>query len=187
MPDIKAGRGLSSSERRHLHRPEGPSSGGKRVDIRMRRGHRTDFKPIWTATLQTVWDDLPEDERARLDRATWEKDFRRKLTPYVEGGRTEAWIAEDENGALLGYLLLGEGGGFLTPEAHGFIFDVWVTPEHRGEGIGKFLVSWAVDWARSKGYRKIKLEVSDSNPRARHVYEELGFRYERHYMGKNLG
>ena len=74
----------------------------------MRRGRRADFKTIWTATLQTVWDDLPDDERGRFARATWEKEFRRKLTPYVEGGRTEAWIAEDDTGAFLGYLLLGE-------------------------------------------------------------------------------
>lgn len=152
----------------------------------MRRGRRSDFKTIWTATLQTVWDDLPEDERVRLNRAVWEKDFRRKLTPYIEGGRTEAWIAEDADGGFLGYLLLGESG-WLTPEPHGFIYDVWVAPEHRGKGVGKGLVSWAADWARSKGYHKIKLEVAESNGQARHVYEELGFRPERHYMGKILG
>ncbi len=119
-------------------------------------------------------------------RAIWERELRRKLMPYVEGGRTEAWIAEDSTGSFLGYLLLGGGGGFLTPEPHGFIFDVWVTPEHRGKGIGKFLVEWAVNWARSKGYRKIKLEVAEGNDRARHVYEELGFRSERRYLGKVL-
>ncbi len=152
----------------------------------MRRGRKTDLKTIWAATLQTVWDDLPEDERTRLDRAAWERDFRRKISPYVEGGRTEAWVAEDASGGLLGYLLLGESG-WLTPEPHGFIYDVWVAPEHRGKGIGKGLVSWAADWARARGYRKIKLEVADSNARARHVYEELGFRPERHYLGKPLG
>ena len=152
----------------------------------MRRGRRSDLKMIWAATLQTVWDDLPGDERSRLDRDAWERDFRRKLIPYVEGGRTEAWIAEDASGAFLGYLLLGESG-WLTPEPHGFIYDVWVAPEHRGKGIGKGLVSWAADWARSRGYHKIKLEVAESNARARHVYEELGFRPERHYLGKTLG
>jgi len=152
----------------------------------MRRARRADYPIIWEATLQTVWDDLPEDERGRLDRAVWEKELRRKLAPYVDGGRTEGWVAEDERGAFLGYLLLGEGGGFLTPEPHGFIFDVWVAPEHRGKGIGKYLVQWAADWAKGKGFRKIKLEVSEGNVRARHVYESLGFRRERHYMGKTL-
>ncbi len=152
----------------------------------MRRGRRSDFKTIWTATLQTVWDDLPEDERSRLDRGTWERDFRRKIGPYIEGGRTEAWVAEDEAGELLGYLLLGESG-WLTPEPHAFIYDVWVVPQHRGRGIGKSLVTWAAEWARSKGYRKIKLEVADSNARARHVYDVSGFQPERHYLGKILG
>jgi ribosomal protein S18 acetylase RimI-like enzyme len=156
------------------------------MEIRMRRGRRGDFATIWTATLQTVWDDLPEDEKARQDRGTWEPEFRRKLMPYVEGGRTEAWIAENEHGAFLGYLLLGEGGGFLTSEPHGFIFDVWVAPAVRDQGVGKSLVAFAEDWARKKGYHKIKLECAESNARARHLYEDFGFRYERHYMGKNL-
>jgi ribosomal protein S18 acetylase RimI-like enzyme len=156
------------------------------VDIQMRRGRKADYKFIWAATLQTVWDDLPEAEKKRLDRAPWEKELRRKLAPYIEGARTEAWIAEDAAGTVLGYLLLGEGGGFLTHEPHGFVFDVWVAPGHRGEGIGKFLINWANGWARSKGYRKIKLEVAETNPRARHVYEIHGYKTERRYMGKDL-
>jgi len=152
----------------------------------MREARRADIKRIWTATLQTVWDDLPGDERERQDRAIWERELRRKLGPYVEGGRTEAWIAEDPAGAFLGYLLLGGGGGFLTPEPHGFVFDVWVAPEHRGKGVGTFLMQWALRWGRSKGYKKIKLEVAETNERARHVYEALGFRAERRYLGKVL-
>jgi ribosomal protein S18 acetylase RimI-like enzyme len=155
------------------------------MDVRVRRAKRNELAIVWKATIQTVWDDLPEDERGRLTRDRWEKDLRRRLAPYVEGGRTEAYVAE-EGGTVVGYLLLGEGGGFLTSEAHGFIFDVWVAPDQRGKGLGKHLVEWAVQWAKSRGFRKIKLEVSESNERARHIYEELGFRPERRYMGKRL-
>lgn len=152
----------------------------------MRRAKRTDFATIWTATLQTVWDDTPSDERERLDRGTWERHFRKRIEAYVQGGRTEAWIAEDPAGTFLGYVLVGPGGGFLTPEEYGFVYDVWVAPPHRGRGIGKRLVTWAEGWAREKGYRRIKLEVSATNARARRIYEELGFRDERHHMGKTL-
>lgn len=152
----------------------------------MRRAKRADFERIWPATVQTVWDDLPAAERDRLDRAPWEKEFRRKLFPYVEGGQTEAWIAEDAAGAFVGYLLLGETGGFLTRDRHAFVYDVWVTPEWRNRGIGKFLIGWATQWAGKKGYARIKLEVAESNERARHVYEALGLRTERRYMGKDL-
>jgi len=158
---------------------------GLTVDVHMRRARRADDDVMWRATLQTVWDDIPEDERARLNRGKWEAHFRKKIEPYMAGDRTERWIAETADHELLGYLILGESG-FMTPEAQGFIYDVWVAPDRRGKGVGKFLIEWASDWARQRGYRKIKLEVSETNDRARHVYESLGFRAERRYMGKRL-
>jgi len=156
------------------------------MDIRMQRARRADLATIWQATLATVWSDTPEDERRRLDRAAWEKHFRKRIEPYVEGNRTEAWVANDAAGAFLGYVLLGAGGGFLTPEPVGFVFDVWVAPEHRGKGVGRHLMTWAIEWARSRGYRKMKLEVAETNDVARHLYESLGYRYERRYMGLDL-
>jgi ribosomal protein S18 acetylase RimI-like enzyme len=156
------------------------------VDLQMRRARRADLKAILAATAQTVWDDIPEDERARLVRPEWEKHLRKKIEPFLDASRIESWVAEAPAGTLLGYIVVGPGGGFLTPESCGFIFDVWVAPDHRGTGIGKSLVTWAIDWARSRGYRKIKLEVAESNPRARRLYEELGFRPERHHLGKVL-
>ena len=158
---------------------------GAIVDVRMRRARREDYAVIWQATLQTVWDDLPEGERVRLERHKWEAHFRKKIEPYVDGDRTEKWVAEGPAGEFLGYLILGESG-FLTPETHGFIYDVWVAPAERRKGIGKFLVEWASEWARKRGHKKIKLEVSETNARARHLYETVGFRGERRYMGRDL-
>ncbi len=151
----------------------------------MRPARRGDYDVLWKATLQTVWDDVPEEERTRLDRTAWEAHFRKKIEPYLEGNRTEKWIAESPEREIVGYLILGESG-FLTPETHGFIYDIWVAPDHRGKGIGKFLVDWASEWARRRGYRKIKLEVAETNARARHLYESVGYRAERRYMGKSL-
>lgn len=151
----------------------------------MRRARRGDLSIIWPATLQTVWDDLPGDEKLGLDRTEWERYFRKKIESFVEGDRTERWVAEGPRGEFLGYLILGETG-FLTPESHAFLYDIWVAPEFRGQGIGKALVGWASEWARSRGHRKIKLEVGEGNPRAQHVYEASGFKAERRYMGKRL-
>ena len=183
MNETNKGRGRNG---RHLHRsPERWTSGGGTIDLRMRRARRADLALIWPATLQTVWDDLPEDERAGLDRGTWENHFRKKIEAFVEGNRTERWIAEGPSGETLGYVILGESG-FLTPETHAFLYDIWVAPDHRDQGVGKALVDWASNWARERGHRKIKLEVGERNDRARHVYESLGFRAERRYMGKPL-
>ncbi|TLZ94103.1 MAG: GNAT family N-acetyltransferase [Methanobacteriota archaeon] len=174
------GSGPTHSSTTAVHR-----EGGATMDLRMRKGRRADLPIIWPATLQTAWDDLPEDERKGLDRQAWERHFRKKIEQYVEGNRTERWVAEGPSGEFLGYVIIGESG-FLTPEVHAFLYDIWVAPDHRGKGIGQALVEWAGDWARRRGHRKIKLEVGEGNGRARHVYEKLGFIAERRYMGKPL-
>src|SRR5207237_5301 len=61
--------------------------GGATMDLRMRKGRRADLPIIWPATLQTAWDDLPEDERKGLDRQAWERHFRNKLEVGEGNGR----------------------------------------------------------------------------------------------------
>lgn len=161
------------------------ADGRETIDLRMRPARHSDLARIWPATLQTAWDDLPDEERQGLDRRKWEQHFRKKIERFVEGNRTEKWIAEGTSGEFFGYLILGESS-FLTQETHAFVYDIWVAPEHRGKGIGKRLIEWASGWARERGHRKIKLEVGEGNARARHVYESSGFREERRYMGKSL-
>src|SRR3989442_16005477 len=88
---------------------------GLTVDVHMRRAQRADDDMMWRATLQTVWDDIPEDERARLDRGKWEAHFRRKIEPYMAGGRTERGNAEAPDHEFLGDPS-PRGSGFPTPE-----------------------------------------------------------------------
>src|SRR5256886_15901978 len=95
---------------------------GLTVDVQMRRARRSDDDVMWRATLQTVWDDIPEDERARLDRGKWEAHFRKKVEPYMAGDRTERGGAETPGHEFVGDLVLGESG-FITPGGQGFIYD----------------------------------------------------------------
>src|SRR6266704_7087484 len=83
---------------------------GATVELRMRRTRPSEYPILWGATLQTAWDDIPEDERKRLDRRRWEAHFRKKIEPYFEGNRTEKYMAEGPSGEFLGYLVLGECG-----------------------------------------------------------------------------
>ena len=50
-----------------------------------------------------------------------------------------------------------------------------VRPSARGMGIGSALLKQAEDTARKQGLAKIRLDVIDSNFRARALYERLGF------------
>jgi len=50
-----------------------------------------------------------------------------------------------------------------------------VSPAMRGCGIGTQLLNRLIEYARSEGYRSIRLDVIDTNPAARRLYERIGF------------
>lgn len=51
-----------------------------------------------------------------------------------------------------------------------------VAPGERGSGVGRLLLHEVFALARERGFTSVILEVVDSNPRARNLYELLGFR-----------
>ena len=53
-----------------------------------------------------------------------------------------------------------------------------VDPEYRGKGVGTLLFSRLVAFANSEEYSTIRLDVIDTNPNARRLYERLGFQAE---------
>lgn len=53
---------------------------------------------------------------------------------------------------------------------------MWVDPLFRGSGGADELAACVVSWAVSEGARTIRLEVMQSNERARRFYERSGFR-----------
>lgn len=64
----------------------------------------------------------------------------------------------------------------LSTNAHVLmIAGLAVAPEHRGEGVGRSLVSAAVDEAKVRGARRLTLRVLGSNGQARALYSALGF------------
>lgn len=52
---------------------------------------------------------------------------------------------------------------------------ICVAEEARGLGIGSALIAAICDEARARGYASVRLEVVDTNPRARALYARLGF------------
>jgi ribosomal protein S18 acetylase RimI-like enzyme len=50
-----------------------------------------------------------------------------------------------------------------------------VSKNERGNGIGSKLLQFVLNYALSEGFSRIKLEVVETNPRARQLYERFGF------------
>ncbi|MEO8449930.1 MAG: GNAT family N-acetyltransferase [Gemmatimonadota bacterium] len=56
-----------------------------------------------------------------------------------------------------------------------WVEDVIVDPRHRGAGIGRGLLAYAIDWARRRGIPRLTLLTDAGNEPAQKLYRSFGF------------
>lgn len=56
-----------------------------------------------------------------------------------------------------------------------YLAELYVTPERRGQGLGRALMTSALEVARGRGADTMDLGTSETDVAARHLYERLGF------------
>ena len=54
-----------------------------------------------------------------------------------------------------------------------------VDRSYRGKGIGTKLIEGVIEFARQNGYSEVLLEVVDTNPKAKVLYERMGFKVKK--------
>lgn len=54
-------------------------------------------------------------------------------------------------------------------------FQMWVDPDHRGEGVGRALVQHIIQWAVNRHVGSLQLSVTQTNLQAIALYQSLGF------------
>ena len=85
------------------------------------------------------------------------------------------FVAEDLDGTPLGFVHLRAETEHYNHEEHGHVEDLIVASAGEGRGVGRALLEKAEEWARSRGYRWLTLNVFAENLRAREVYRRLGY------------
>jgi RimJ/RimL family protein N-acetyltransferase len=89
--------------------------------------------------------------------------------------RVDWAIQENGTGRWAGEAVLNE----LDADNHSCAFRILLQgPAFYGRGLGTEATRMAVEYAFSVGLHRVELEVYDFNPRARRVYEKVGFRHE---------
>ena len=87
--------------------------------------------------------------------------------------RRELWVALTTQDEVAGCMWI-EPDGFFG--AFPYLALLGVKKSFRGMGIGHTLVETFIGVSRSLGYRKCSLLVSHFNPRAKNLYQSLGFK-----------
>lgn len=67
------------------------------------------------------------------------------------------------------------GAGAKCPPGHLRIAAIAVDEKARGQGLGSRLLETVFDKARREGFKAVRLEVVDTNLRAKKLYQNLGF------------
>ncbi|NIJ40517.1 ribosomal protein S18 acetylase RimI-like enzyme [Parvibaculum indicum] len=95
------------------------------------------------------------------------------------------WLVAERQGRIAGfgcYIIEEANGAYIRPECrrYAMILDVSVTPDARGQGIGRQLIQEIEERARERGLGEVRLGVLGSNSNAIRLYEKLGYGdYER--------
>ena len=96
------------------------------------------------------------------------------LAGAAEGGQRSIYVAESETGALVGYVAVHWLPYLIMRGPEGFVSELFIAPDARGQGIGSRLLAAAVAEARARGCSRLGL----LNNRRRESYER-GF-YTQH-------
>ncbi|MEO8923727.1 MAG: GNAT family N-acetyltransferase [Caldimonas sp.] len=98
-----------------------------------------------------------------------------KLSPHLFGDRpvAEALVVEKEGGLVAFALFFTNFSTFLAKPGL-YLEDLFVLPEHRGEGIGEALLTRLAQLADERGCGRFEWSVLDWNDSAIRFYERMG-------------
>ena len=113
----------------------------------------------------------------------------RELLPKIlpDGQATEHmhfFVVLDDSERVIGWLWLGASPA--DPDA-GFVFDIIIDADVRGQGYGRAVMVAAEEFFRAQDKLRVGLDVLGGNDVARALYESLGYRPIQTAMTKTLG
>lgn len=153
-------------------RVSGVSRGSEDVTIRRAQEEDRDFL-IRMNHLTETWGD--EDAARKRDFSESDRHYVGKWTPD-QGGVIAVRDDEPIGAAWLRTFTAEDPGTGFVEEKYPEVA-IALAPVHTGGGLGRRLLTAALDQARNDGRPGVSLCVKKGNDRAQALYEKLGFRY----------
>ena len=142
----------------------------------IRRAVEADMPGILRLLVQV--DMVHHNGRPDLFKGPATKYTQEELRGILADEKTPVFACVDEDGALLGYAFCVikqfENDNILTDIKTLYIDDLCVDERARGQGVGRALYEYVVDFARRAGCYNLTLNVWSCNPSALRFYEKCG-------------
>lgn len=139
---------------------------------------------MWVLVNRMHVEAHPEQLRL-LDSAHRQKHFEDLLA--TESARV--FVAE-QGGEIAGFIAVRARDAppvpALVPRTTAYVDIIAVDERIRSQGLGRLLMTTAIDWARSNGIGELELDVFDWNTGAIAFYETLGMRSKSRRMNVRL-
>lgn len=157
-----------------------------RLELGLGRGVAGDKRGKWTEGVIRLWEERDiKPLRSIAGQAHIASRFYHD--PRVPFGKAsalyEVWIEKSCTGGLADVVLVADMGGRacgyvtgkLDGNGSGYIGLVGVAPHAQGRGVGRGLVSAAVNWLQAEGCDDIRVVTQGRNVVAQRVYQSFGF------------
>ena len=110
------------------------------------------------------------DAVCAIENATFAMPWSREsFLQELERNVAARYLVAEKDGRVIGYA----GAWIILDESH--ITNIAITPEERGQGVGRKLTEALMQYLSNLGAAYATLEVRVSNERAQHLYKSLGF------------
>jgi GNAT superfamily N-acetyltransferase len=146
-------------------------------DVTVRHAGSTDFeslKPLWQALYQHQFDHGMLLELPNGAYEVWVDS----IAPFL--GRFAVLVVAEREGNPLGFVAgrIRTLPPYFGSATIGAISEVFVSEDHRGNGIGRRLLTAAMSWYRTQQIKRVELQVVAGNEDGVRFYTQLGWHKE---------
>ncbi|MEC2057647.1 GNAT family N-acetyltransferase [Peribacillus psychrosaccharolyticus] len=132
----------------------------------IRKPNDSELKMVILLSPQAVFDGTLGEVKPTNEK------IKKLVEPLLEKG--SYYLIATEEDELMGWVLIGASKDQFTDKMNGFIYELFVIEEFRGNGISKRLIRTAIDFLKQDGYSEVRLSAFAEN-QAIKLYEKMGF------------
>ena len=96
------------------------------------------------------------------------------------------FVAENKNGEIVGFTQLYRSFCSVAMQQIIYLYDLFVAPSARRQGVGRLLMNTAKEFAQEYGASRMTLETATDNIPGQTLYESLGYQRNTAFYGYDL-
>jgi ribosomal protein S18 acetylase RimI-like enzyme len=135
--------------------------------MEIRKPNDSEYKKILSLSPQAIFDGTLGEAKPSHEKV------KQLIEPLLQKG--SYYLIATEGDILMGWILIGTSKDQFTEKIYGFIYELFVLEEFRGNGISKRLMETGIEHLKQDGYSEVRLSVYAGN-QAIKLYEKLGFK-----------